>query len=241
MLKEYKILFDNSDKNLIIPISTNYDSRLNDFDSPNISSYINSIENGEKESYSPIINYQLVYYFFNDTKFPIYNDQWEWTGFDMSIDNIKNIFKKSLFLLEFYDSNNLDAANMQFATTLSVNPNIKTHKGCDITITSGVTTYFSSFTTNDYRNELYNFFYLRDLLKNSNINFDSNLNLNYITLYMKSMFLNAKSGGIQYFINTETTMVTNNMFFYEIRFYENYTYGFFNNNILQSIINLYEY
>ena len=58
---------------------------------------------------------------------------------------------------------------MVFSTTLSIYPNRATNKGSDTVVISANTTYYSSFTINNVKNEIYNIFFNRDFSKLINI------------------------------------------------------------------------
>lgn len=242
MLK-YKILNTSGDTNGIIPLSLNFNTKLDIDDNDNIDNiiqtFINPIDNNEQEAYSPLSAYTINFYFYNSSVTPIYNNSWLNAGFNLPTDLTKNIFQKSLFLLEFYADNQGGSNNMLFSTTLSIYPNPSTSKGSNTINNGGTVTYDSSFTIDNPKNEIYNFFFNRDFSDLTNIQQDSNGN--YVSLYVKSIFLNASTGIPQYFTNIQTVSSFNQtLYFYEVRFYDNYTYAFFNNGNLINNINLYE-
>ena len=239
----YKILINTGDTNANIPLSLNFNTKLSISDDENINNqvqtFINPIINYEKEAYIPISSYTLNFNFYDANLTPVYNNSWLNAGFNLPNDLNKNKFKKSLILLEFYLNNQGNSNNMVFSTTLSIYPNRATNKGSDTVVISANTTYYSSFTINNVKNEIYNLFFNRDFSTLSNIQQDNNGN--YVSLYMKSIFLNASNGIPQYFVNTTQIDTFNQtLYFYEIRFYENYTYAFYNSGGETTNINLYE-
>ena len=194
---------------------------------------INSIINNETEPYEPIFPYELEFQFWDGLT---YSKEWTGAGFVYTASTIngdlsKNVFKKSQFLLEFYD-NNTTSNNLLFNTTLSTYPT-PTGKGCDITTIGSAVTLFTTYTITNPLNDIYFLYFNRDFNSLSNIKIDENDN-KYVSVYMKAMFLNAKTGIVQYFCNSLTpvmnTQFNQSLYYFEIRFYENFQYSFFQNN-----------
>ncbi len=227
----YNILTSTGDTSIIIPISMdnnpkNHDEN-DDLGNSVANSSINSIVNKEKEGFTPSSPYKLEFYFMQSGQ---YSNSWGAAGFNMPEDINKNIFKKSEFLIEFYDSN-LPTNNLLFNTTLGIYPNKSSAKGADNEINGTGITVYTTFTITEVRNELYLLFFTRDFNRLSNILIDNNGR--YIKLYMKVMFLNAKTGNVHYFFESpdSTPLDSNNfipsIYYNEIRFYENLTYSFY--------------
>lgn len=236
MLK-YKILLNGSGNTINIPLKLE-SCIYNDIDDTIIdnltSKEINEYINYEKELYESTQSYNLMFKFFNESYDPLF----DFAGFE-ELDYQKNAFKKSFFLLEFYD-NNISTNTRKFSTTLSVYPNLRGGKGCDIDVIDGKKVYKSTFTVNKPKNELFLISNYRDLLLYNNVISDGTKK--YILMYVKIMFLNAKTGNIHYFINSEDDEqisindFNDTLYYYEIRFYDDFTYGFYKDNMLKESI-----
>jgi len=215
--KEVRISFDTSD------IDKKYFSENDDFEVE-----INENFNLEKESYKPKNDYKLFFKFYKNS----YLTDFAYAGFNNSEDFKKNVFKKSMFLLEFY-INDTDKSR-KFSQTLSVYPNEKSKKGCDIL--TGIIS--STFTVNNPLNELYFLYNHRNFSNFENIK--SFAGEDYSPMYMKAMFLNAKTGKAHYFIldkdNNNTVLnsgeFNDSLYYSEVRFFKDFTYGFYVNGVL---------
>jgi len=228
MLNKYKFSISNGSSSINIPLIMNNNNENQDnkeiFINSELQKSINKIENFEKESYTSKSEYKLIYKFFNGS----YNESFSNTGFLEEDFEQKNSFTKSLFLLEFYNTPNVKN-KMLFNTTLNVTPNPEYGKGCDVKI-EGKKVITSTFTIKYIQNELYLLYFNRK--------FTPEVGKNYISVYMKSIFLNAKTGKAHYFINTENDTIIKStdlkepLYYYEIRFYEDFTYAFYKNGEL---------
>ena len=237
----YRILASTGTTSIVIPLSMDNNPMNHDDDDDLASNAaiaaVNPIIDNEQEGYSPASNYKIQFNFISNG---IYYDTWQAAGFVMPDDIQKNVFKKSMFLVEFYDSN-LSTNNLLFNTTVSIYPNEATAKGADSSGTGTGMTVYTTFTVDEVRNELYLLFYNRDFSSLSNVQTDSTGT--YVSLYMKVMFLNAKTGNVQYFFQSSnfipltTTAFVPSVYYNEVRFYNNLTYAFYNNGVLLTSIN----
>jgi hypothetical protein len=236
----YNILTTSGDTSIIIPISMdnnpkNHDEN-DDLATAVAKASINPIVNREKDGFAPASPYKIQ---FNFIQGGIYYT-WQAAGFDMPGDLNKNIFKKSEFLIEFYDTNS-QANNLLFSTTLGIYPNKASAKGADSDLDGNTLTVYTTFTVSEIRNELYLLFFNRDFDSLSNVLTDTNGR--YVKLYMKVMFLNAKTGNVHYFFeDTKYTPLDSasfvpTIYYNEIRFYENLTYAFFRNGTQVTSLN----
>ena len=230
----YSILASTGDTSIVIPLSMdnnpkNHDEN-NDLATSVALSSINPIINNEKEGFISVSSYKLQFNFIQNG---LYYSTWQAAGFDMPNDVNKNVFKKSEFLIEFYDSNSI-TNNLLFNTTLGIYPNRISAKGADSTLDGSTITVYTTFTVTEVRNELYLLFFNRDFSSLSNVQSDSNGR--YVKLYMKVMFLNAKTGNIHYFFESpnfiplDSNTFVPSVYYNEVRFYENLTYAFYRND-----------
>ena len=228
MLKKYKIQVTKDD--LYLPINlSNENTKYNDdtvFIESEIQKSINPIVNLEKEAYEPMTSYTMQFKFFTNNS---YTTNFGGVGFTEPKFQTKNSFKKSLFLFEFYDALN-SPNNMLFTTTVGVNPSPANGKGVDLI----GNTPQPSLTVNQIKNDLYLIFFNRDFSSLKNIKTEGGKK--YVSLYVKSMFLNAKTGKVHYFMNIPTDTIISNsefneaLFYHEIRFFEDFTYSFYEDN-----------
>lgn len=146
------------------------------------SDYINFVaKNIETYVYSYKFKFYSYYYGFNtqnitNQKQLWYNTDWTWAGFDVTNEGKKNKFRRSKFLLEFFDTNDSKNNTRIGYITLPVNTT-----SSDVTITSNVDLG-------------YYYYFDRDISKIPN---------NGLVLYMRGSFLNAKNGKVQRFMNVK--------------------------------------
>lgn len=234
MLK-YKILKTNYSNQITIPLTAGNVDVTNISNEELYNSEVNLIINQEKEAYRCRDNYRFTFNFYDTSFGPNFNK----AGFNLPTDLTKNSFKKSIFLIEFYD--NLVTKNRIFSNTLSVYPNIKSNKGPNTMMVDGVLNVMSVYEINDSGNEMYYIYNHRSFSNFKNIKIEDGEE--YSSMYIKIMFLNAKTGKVQYFIgDTNNATVLNeanfdsDLYYYEIRFYRDYTFSFYQNGIKQTNI-----
>lgn len=107
-----------------------------------------------------------------------YNTSWEWAGYPTWEGDVfkKNTFKKSKFLLEFFDTNDTKNNTRIGYITLPVNQ------------------LASIVTSSNPSNLGYYFYFNRDINKIPNSGLD---------IYMRGAFLNARTGNVQRFMNVK--------------------------------------
>ncbi len=241
----YTILSPTGDTMIMFPLSMdnnpkNHDEN-NDFASATAIAAINPILNLEKDGYNAASSYSMGFNFIGSGD--LYYSTWNAAGFNMPSDVNKNVFKKSEFLIEFYDTNQ-ESNNLQFSTTLSIYPN-KNGKGADSTGSGTAITVSTKFTVSSIANELYLLYYYRDFDSIPNVKSETG-GRRYVSLFMKVMFLNAKTGNVHYFFEspnflplTSATFIPS-VYYNEIRFYEDLTYAFYRNGVQISTLNFNE-
>jgi len=112
IVNNYKILKSNTNKNLIIPISTNWDfldreDSLNIYEESIITEIIGTPENYETTRFSYNNEFRYIFYFKNSADTEWVNSYVESGRFtEISVLNQSNAFKKSFFKIDFYDSKN---------------------------------------------------------------------------------------------------------------------------------------
>lgn len=232
----YKILQSNNDLQIPLSLDMSNIEKKNISDEDLYSSIINPPVNIEKESYSCKTPYKIYFNFYNNSGF---TTKFENAGFVFPADLYKNAFKKSLFLVEFYD--NLTSKNRIFSTTLSVYPNVIGKKGPESSLISGLRVLDSIYDISIPLNEMFFIYNYRNFSNFTNTQTDGDIK--YASMFVKIMFLNAKTGKVQYFMadtNTGTTLNSNefneNLYYYEIRFYNNYKYSFYKSGVEQTDI-----
>lgn len=219
---EYKILASNKNVYLDIPLDLTFNPMDNsdlvdDFIQSETNKALNKIDDVELQSYLPknqTTSLDFEFKFYDNTLSPNFNSDWINSGFDTSTNyRTKNSFKKSLFLLNFYNGNDSNTNVILFNITIP-------------TITSTPTTNAIYSFSSDI-SEGYLLYYLRD---RNLINSTGN------TIYMKASFLNAKTGKVTNFANlsSDNTIAVDNftdeMNYFPVKFYNNYNYEYLDNS-----------
>lgn len=213
-MSRQRILLSPENKFIEIPLNLSFkpvdnSDLVDDFVKNETEKAINKPIDGELQTYVPKTSpINMEFKFYNGTSF---DSDWNFAGFDISGgEQSKNIFKKSFFALEFFDSASSNTNTKLFTITFP-------------TVTTTNATY--SFSTS--KDEGYFIFYYRDKFQ---------VNTSGTTIYMKPSFLNAKDGKIKKFVNisTDTTIAVDNykdeLQYFKCKVYRDYTYTYKDNN-----------
>lgn len=185
---------------------------------------INPIQNVEKESYMAGVRYNLEFLFYGQGMFKA---DFTNAGFSFPKDTSKNVFKKSSFVMEFYEQG--ETFTWLGSTTISVLPRLNVGKGPIIEDNIPVSK-FSVSPTSDLR-YLYGY---RDFSM-----FKDKIDESTARIYAKVLFQNALTGKRHYFVKSDKsggklrdTEFTKEMFYHEMRFFDDFSYSFYDGDIL---------
>lgn len=217
----YKIENTHQDNFISIPLIMTNKRIYDDVTEFDLSPLINPIENFEKDNYMPTKAYTMNFNFYSEGG---YDNNWVTAGYK-SLDN--NGFKKSLILLEFFDSDKHGENNFLFSSSLGVK---QTKEMGPIDKENAMYQIASP------KNDNYYIYFFRDLLSSKMTLKDGSIGgetKKYTDIYFRASLLNASNGKIVRFSQHSTTQNVENLdtksYYYNLKMYETHQYVLPNN------------
>lgn len=213
MLKYTKLHTDNKEFNITFNNSNiDYKNILVDEDEIKF----NPIRNVERESYQPRLAHSIKFYFYKDG----YGVDFANAGFKIPEDLNRNVFRKSSFVVEFYEKG--ETMTWVGSTTLTTYGSSEGGKGAAVVDNKPIPHYMLMNDVNDL-------FYIYNYR-------DFNQFLDGGRMFVKVIFQNALTGKRHYFVKSEqepkqmlSNEFTEDDFYHEIRFFDDYTFLFYDN------------